>query len=36
MAAAKKKILFIQRVHECGHALAAARDDIEIDIYQGS
>ena len=35
MAAAKKKILFIQRVHECGHALAAARDDIEIDIYQG-
>ena len=35
MAAAKKKILFIQRVHECGYALAAARDDIEIDIYQG-
>ena len=35
MATAKKKILFIQRVHECGHALAAVRDDIEIDIYQG-
>ena len=35
MAVAKKKILFIQRVHECGHALAAARGDIEIDIYQG-
>ena len=37
MAAAKKKILFIQRVHECGHALAASRGDIEIDIdiYQG-
>ena len=35
MPTAKKKILFIQRVHECGHALAAVRDDIEIDIYQG-
>ena len=35
MATAKKMILFIQRVHECGHALAAARADIEIDIYQG-
>ena len=35
MAAARKKILFIQRVHECGHAVAAGRDDIEIDIYQG-
>ena len=35
MAAAKRKILFIQRVHECGHAVAAGRDDIEIDIYQG-
>ena len=37
MAAAKKKILFIQRVHECGHALAADHGDIEIDIdiYQG-
>ena len=34
MATAKKKILFIQRIHECGHALAAARDDVEIDIYQ--
>ena len=35
MAAAKKKILFIQRVHECGHALAAGRDDVEIDVYEG-
>ena len=35
MAAAKKKILFIQRVHECGHAIAAGRGDIEIDVYQG-
>ena len=35
MATAKKKILFIQRVHGCGQALAATRDDIEIDIYQG-
>ena len=30
-----KKILFIQRVHERGHALAVARDDIEIDVYEG-
>ena len=35
MAANNRKILFIQKVHECGHALAAARGDIEIDIYQG-
>ena len=35
MPTAKKKILFIQRVHGCGQALAAARGDIEIDIYQG-
>ena len=35
MASAKKKILFIQRVHECGHAVAAGRSDIEIDVYQG-
>ena len=34
-AANKKKMLFIQRVHECGHALAAARDDVDIDIYEG-
>ena len=30
-----KRILFIQRVHECGHAVAADRRDIEIDVYQG-
>ena len=35
MASAKRKILFIQRVHECGHAIAAGRGDIEIDVYQG-
>ena len=34
-AANKKKILFIQRVHECGHALAANRDDVVIDVYEG-
>ena len=34
-AANKKKILFIQRVHECGHALAANRDDVDIDVYEG-
>ena len=30
-----RRILFIQRVHECGHALAVGRDDVEIDVYQG-
>ena len=35
MAAATKKILFIQRVHERGHALAAGRDDVDIDVYEG-
>lgn len=35
MAANKKKILFIQKVHECGHVLAAAREDVDIDVYQG-
>ena len=35
MAIAKKKILFIQRVHECGHARATGRGDVEIDVYQG-
>ena len=34
-AANKKKILFIQRVHECGHALAVDRDDVDIDVYEG-
>ena len=34
-AANKKKILFIQGVHECGHALAANRDDVVIDVYEG-
>ena len=32
---AAKKLLFIQRVHECGHALAASRGDVEIDVYEG-
>ena len=32
---AKRRILFIQRVHERGHALAVARDDIDIDVYEG-
>ena len=35
MAATRRKILFIQRVHECGHALVAARGDVDIDIYEG-
>ena len=34
-AANKKKILFIQRVHECGHALVANRGDVEVDVYEG-
>ncbi len=33
--AATKRVLFIQRVHERGHALAAARDDVDIDVYEG-
>ncbi|MCY4350258.1 MAG: hydroxyacid dehydrogenase [Thiotrichales bacterium] len=32
---AKRRILFIQRVHDRGHALAAERDDIDIDVYEG-
>ena len=35
MAATNKKILFIQRVHECGHALAVDRGDVDIDVYEG-
>ena len=35
MAANNKRILFIQRVHACGHALAATRGDVDIDIYEG-
>ena len=34
-ATSKKKILFIQRVHRCGHALAATREDIEVDVCEG-
>ena len=30
-----KKLLFIQRVHERGYALAANRGDVEIEIYDG-
>ena len=35
MATAKKKLLFIHRIHECGRALAARREDIEIEVYEG-
>ena len=35
MAATKRRILFIQRVHERGHALATGRGDVDIDVYQG-
>jgi len=35
MAANNKRILFIQRVHARGHALAAGRGDVDIDIYEG-
>ena len=35
MSRTGKKILFIQRVHACGHALAVRRDDVEIDVYEG-
>ena len=30
-----KKLLFIQRVHDRGHALAAGRGDVEVDVYEG-
>ena len=30
-----KKLLFIQRVHDRGHALAASRGDVEVDVYEG-
>ena len=30
-----KRILFIQRIHERGHALAVGRGDVEIDVYEG-
>ena len=29
--ATKRKILFIQRVHERGHALATSRGDVTVD-----
>ena len=32
---AAKKLLFIQRVHERGYALAANRGDVEVEIYDG-
>ena len=35
MAGAKKKLLLVQRVHERGHALAAQRDDVEVEVYDG-
>ena len=35
MATAKKKVLFIHRIHECGHALAAQREDIEVEVCDG-
>ena len=30
-----KRLLFIQRVHESGHSLAAGRGDVEVDVYEG-
>ena len=33
--ATKRRILFIQRVHEQGHALATGRGDVDIDVYEG-
>ena len=35
MAAAKKRLLIVHRIHECGRALAAQRDDIEVDVCEG-
>ena len=35
MVANQRKILFIGRVHECGQALAASREDVDIDVYEG-
>ena len=32
---AAKKLLFIQRIHDRGHALAASRGDVEIEVYEG-
>ena len=34
-AATRRRILFIQRVHERGHALATGRGDVGIDVYEG-
>ena len=34
-AATRRRILFIQRVHERGHALATGRGDVDIDVYEG-
>ena len=35
MAANNRRVLFIGRVHDCGHSLAVNRDDIDIDVYEG-
>ena len=35
MAANNRRILFIGRVHECGLTLAANREDVDVDIYEG-
>ena len=34
-ATTRRRILFIQRVHERGHALATGRGDVGIDVYEG-
>ena len=35
MAANNRRVLFIGRVHDCGHSLAMNRDDLDIDVYEG-
>ena len=35
MAANNRRVLFIGRVHDCGHSLAVNRDDLDIDVYEG-
>ena len=32
---AANRILFVGRVHECGQTLAANREDVDIDVYEG-
>ena len=35
MAARNRRILFVGRIHECGLTLAANREDVDVDVYEG-